>query len=105
MRQLAAQERRYTCIQRQDVCDSVETGMMDIDEAAPESLRPHHFLSSSPNNAINLAEYTFQHQGDPAFKVHVRHSNLSTMSLSPAYLSVISRISSQGLKTTFFHDY
>ena len=42
---------------------------MNTDEAAPESFRPHHFLSSSPNNVINLAEYTFQRQGDPAFKV------------------------------------
>ena len=69
MKQLAAQERRYTRIRRQDIHDSVETGVMNTDEAAPESFRPHHFLSSSPNNVINLAEYTFQRQGDPAFKV------------------------------------
>ena len=77
---------------------------MDTDEDVPESLRPHHFLSSSLNNAVNLAEYIFQHWGDPAFKVCVRHSNLSTVSLSPAYLSAISRISFQGLKIIFFHS-
>ena len=37
-KQLAAQERIYTHIRRQDVHQSVETGMMNTDEGAPESL-------------------------------------------------------------------
>jgi len=59
---------------------------MNTDEAAPAPLRPHHFLSDSPKNSVNLAKYIFQHQGDPAFKVRVRCSNLLSMSSSTCLL-------------------
>ena len=57
--------------------------MMDTDETASASLQCHHFLSDSPKNTINLAQYIFQCQSDPAFKVCAKHPNLSCMSPSP----------------------
>jgi len=72
--QLAAQEQRYTCIQRQqDAYDGAETDMMDAVETAPLSLQCHHHLSDSPRNIISLAEYLAKHQGDPALKVCAEH--------------------------------
>jgi hypothetical protein len=64
-KQIAKQERRRTRIRRQQQSATPPDNTCSSDLP----LIAHHCLTSHPTNAINLAIYLREHEGDPAIKV------------------------------------